>query len=340
MKNPNIVFTAPCVAELVDKEIERELGASDVLIRIMTTTVSAGTERANLIGDPNVAGKSPGCVKFPRQAGYSAGGVVVAVGEGVTRVKVGDRVAASWTKHAAYCVCSEERVYLLPPSVSFAEAALVHITTFPLAAIRKCRTEIGESAIVMGLGVLGLIGVELLHAAGAAPIIAVDPVPEKRALALTLGADHALDPFAPDFAEKVKEITGGGAHVALEITGRGEGLDMVLDGMRDFGRVALLGCTRSSDFTIDYYRKVHCPGITLVGAHTMARPKTESSAGWWTERDDAEAILRLLALGRIDLARLVEETHSPKDAPAVYERLAKGGAFPVVQFDWTRVEEE
>ena len=340
MKNPNIVFTAPCVAELVDKEMGRDLGTNDVLIKIVTTTVSAGTERANLVGDPNVSGKSAAHVKFPRQLGYSAAGVVAAVGEGVTRVKVGDRVAASWTKHAAYFVCSEKRVYPLPPSVDFPEAALVHIATFPLAAIRKCRTEIGESAIVMGLGVLGLVGIELLHAAGAAPIIAVDPVREKRELALSLGADYALDPFAPDFAERAKELTGGGAQVALEITGRGEGLDMVLDCMRDFGRVALLGCTRSSDFTIDYYRKVHRPGITLVGAHTRARPKVDSSGGWWTELDDAEAVLRLLTLGRIDLARLVEETYSPKDAPAVYERLAKGGAFPVVQFDWTRLEEE
>jgi threonine dehydrogenase-like Zn-dependent dehydrogenase len=60
--------------------------------------------------------------------------------------------------------------------------------------------ELGESAIVMGLGVLGIIAVELLHAAGAYPIIAVDPVEKKRDQALSLGADYALDPFAPDFA--------------------------------------------------------------------------------------------------------------------------------------------
>ncbi|MBR0326444.1 MAG: theronine dehydrogenase, partial [Clostridia bacterium] len=98
--------------------------------------------------------------------------------------------------------------------------------------------------------------------------------------------------------------------------------------------------TRNSDFNIDYYRKVHCPGINIVGAHTMARPKTESSVNAWTERDDAEAIIRLISLGRLNLSRLVEETYTPKDAPAVYDRLAKNAAFPVVQFDWSGMGED
>ena len=337
--NRSIYFTAPCVVEILDKEIPTP-AADEVLVKINRTTISAGTERANLIGDPNVNSTKPGSVEFPRRGGYSAAGTVVAVGANVTSHKVGDRVACSWTKHAEYFAVRESRAYKLPDSVSDAAAALVHIATFPMAAIRKCRLEIGESAIVMGLGVLGILAVELLHAAGAAPIIAVDPVPEKRDLALKLGADYALDPFAPDFADRAKEISGGGVKVAIEVTGKGQGLDMVLDCMARFGRVALLGCTRSSDFSIDYYRKVHGPGITLVGAHTDARPKKESSDGWWTEKDDAEAIIKLIELGRLNFSVLVEEVASPLDAPAIYDRLAKSPAFPIVQFDWTKLEEK
>ena len=128
----------------------------------------------------------------------------------------------------------------------------------------------------MGQGVLGLLALPLLRAAGAIPIIAVDPVAEKRAKALSAGADAALDPFAEDFADTAREITGGGARVGIEVTGFGAGLDGILDCMGRFGRVALLGCTRNKEFSIDYYRKVHAPGITLVGAHTMARPGQES----------------------------------------------------------------
>ena len=334
MKNPNIVFTAPYVTEIIEKEIP-ELKENEVLVESVRHTISAGTERANLVGDPNVSPTREARVKFPRQCGYSAAGRVVKVGEAVTRVKVGDRVACSWTKYSRYNALSENKVYLLPDSVGFDEASMVHIATFPMGALRKCRMEVGESAIVMGLGILGMLGVGLLRAAGAVPLIAVDPVAERRAQALAMGADYALDPFAPDFVETVKALTGGGVKVALEVTGKGQGLDMVLDCMARFGRVALLGCTRNADFTIDYYRKVHWPGVTLVGAHTMARPKMESSDGWWTELDDAEAIIKLIAANRLDFKSLIAQTHKISEAPAVFDRLAKEPSFPVVQFDWT-----
>lgn len=335
MKNPNIIFSSPGVVETVAREVP-EVAPGKVLVRSVRDTISPGTERANLLGDPNVNSTKPAEVKFPRQGGYSISGVVEAVGEGVTTVSVGDRVACSWTKHAKYNLLPESRVYRLPESLGFDTGALIHIATFPLAAIRKCRLELGESAIVMGLGVLGMIAVKLLRAAGATPIIAVDLVEAKRAEALQNGADYALDPRKPDFADTVKRLTGGGVKVAIEVTGRGEGLDSVLDCMARFGRVALLGCTRSSDFSIDYYRKVHGPGITLVGAHTNARPTLDSSDGWWSERDDAFALLKLAETGRLDLASMVAEVVSPSDAVEVYDRLAHEPSFPVVQFDWER----
>ena len=105
--------------------------------------------------------------------------------------------------------------------------------------------------------------------------------------------------------------------------------------MARFGRVALLGCTRSSDFSIDYYRKVHGPGITLVGAHTDARPNADSSGGWWTQADDMQAVMKLHEMGRLKLSSLVDETHSPEKATEIYNRLCNDKTFPIVQFDWS-----
>ena len=336
MKVKQIVFTKPCVAELLEKEIDAPK-SNEVQVRLAVSTISSGTERANLIGDPNIDIVGSGSVIFPRTAGYSSSGVVEAVGEGVTEFKVGDKVAMSWTTHKQVINMDKNLVYKLPESVSFNDGALIHISTFPMAAIRKCRLEIGESAIVMGMGVLGLVAIPLLKTAGAVPVIAVDPVPEKREKALSVGADYALDPFAEDFAKTVKEITGGGAKVGIEVTGIGAGLDGILDCMARFGRVALLGCTRNKDFTIDYYRKVHGPGITLVGAHTQARPQYESRDGWWTQRDDVKTTLKLTEMGRIKLSDMIDEIHSPVDAPEVYTRLANEKSFPMVQFDWRKL---
>ncbi|MBQ4259548.1 MAG: zinc-binding dehydrogenase [Lachnospiraceae bacterium] len=339
MKSRNILFTGPSVAALVEDEIGAPK-ANEVQVRLTMSTVSSGTERANLVGDPNVSMGTGNQVIWPRALGYSSCGVIEAIGSDVTDLKVGDRVAMAWTTHRELININHtdiyERAHVYPVSnkISDENAALFQIGTFPLAAIRKCGLEIGESAIVMGMGILGLFAIPLLKAAGAAPVIAVDPVPEKREKALASGADFAFDPYDPNFAKQVKEVTGGGANVGIEVTGVGAGLDGILDCMAPFGRVALLGCTRNKNFTIDYYGKVHCPGITLIGAHTMARPKFESSKGWWTQKDDIQALIKLTEMGRINLASLVDEIHSPAEAPDVYTRLANEKSFPIVQFDW------
>ena len=335
MTNPNIIFTAPNVAEVIDKPMP-EPGPGQILIRTARTCISSGTERANLIGDPMVGidVKDGAPAVFPRQAGYSAAGVVEAVGEGVKSVRPGDRVAAGWTKHAAFNVVAERRVYRLPDGLPPEEAAWTHIATFPMAALRKCRLEFGESVLVMGQGVLGQLAVKLARAAGAAPVVVGDPDAAKRERALALGADFAIAPSASDFGERVEAVTDGGARVVVEVTGVDRALDNALDATARFGRVALLGCTRHSNFAIDYYRKVHGRGVTLIGAHTLARPSFDSSSGWWCERDDGLAFLRLLSLGRLSLAGFTQEVHPVSDAPAVYARLAAGGPFPTVQFDW------
>ena len=351
----SILFTARNKAELVE-EPKPEAKAGEVVVKLHRSCISSGTERANVTGVPDGAtgifgDENDMRVTWPRRGGYSSSGVVESVGEGVSSVKPGDRVATSWSWHKQYMNLPEGQVYRIPENVSFQDAAFAHISTFPSAAIRKCRLEFGEPAIVMGQGVLGQLAVKLLRAAGAAPVIAADPVPEKRREALALGADFAFDPLAPDFAAQVKSVTesdrrthtgrksGAGAKVAIEVTGNGAALNTVLDAVAPFARVALLGCTRDSNFTINYYRKVHAQGVSLIGAHTMARPDVESSNGWWTTRDDAQAFLKMLSLGRISLDGFVAEVHSPAECEDVYARLCAGGAFPVVQFDWTRIEE-
>ena len=349
MTNPNIVFTSAGVAELVDRPMP-EPKPGEVLVRVVRSCISSGTERANLIGVPDggvgIFGTAT-TTTWPRQCGYSTSGVVEKLGEGVTGLKVGDRVAMSWTLHSAYVCVPAENAYLIPDGVSFEQAALTHISTFPMAAVRKCRLEIGEGAIVMGQGILGQLAVLILKAAGATPVIAADPVAEKRTRALALGADFALDPTAQDFVAQAKalcpseyrkifgRVEMSGPKVGIEVTGVGAALNGVLDVIAPFGRIALLGCTRDSDFTVDYYHKVHGRGVTLVGAHTACRNSDESAPGWWTQRDDAQAFLWLLALGRISLDGFVDEVHKISACGDVYARLARGGAFPVVQFDWT-----
>lgn len=338
MKCKQIVFTEKNKAELLTVDVN-EPAENEVMVETMVSTISCGTERANITGDPNVNAFGASGVYFPRMSGYNSAGIVVKKGAEVKSVDIGDRVVVYWGQHKSYNVVPEEQVVKIEDdSVSLETAAMSFISTFPMAAIRKTRLEMGESAIVMGLGILGMIAVKLLRAAGAVPIIAADPNPKRREIALKNGADYAFDPLCKGFSEEVKKVTGGGVNVAIEVTGVGAGFNEALDCMARFGRIALLGCTRNSDFTVDYYKKIHAPGITVIGAHTMARPEVESHTGWFTHRDDINAVLKLCG-GRLCLENLIEETHSPDECPEVYNRLVFDKDFPiVVQFDWRKLK--
>ena len=332
-KLKQVVFTDVKKAEYLVSEVDFDhIGAHQVLVKSMFTTVSPGTEKANLMGDETV-----GCV-FPKVLGYNCAGEVVKVGEKVQSVKVGDRVVVYWSGHRNYNLSDESRVIKIEyDDISYQTAAVSFITTFPLAAIRKVKVEIGESLMVMGLGLLGQLAVKLARVAGACPVIACDPIAERREEALKNGADYVFNPFDEDFAAQVKAVSGGGVQAAIEVTGFGAGLDETLDCMAQFGRVALLGCTRNSDFSIDYYRKVHCPGITLIGAHTNARAEKESTHGNYTHNDDVRAVLKLCVSGRLHLTDIIKETHLPSECGEIYRRLADGKDFPIgLQFDWRK----
>jgi len=346
MKSKQIVFTKVNTAELVDYEYGQP-EAHQVVVETVFSAISCGTEKANVSGDNNVSivKDENTVIEFPRYPGYSSSGIVVAKGSGVTSVEVGDSVAmgessVSEACHKKYNVIAENKVIKFDErKVSFQEAAFSYISTFPMAALRKTQLEIGESMLVMGLGILGLMAVQFAKAAGAVPVIAVDPVAERREKALKFGADFAFDPFDADFVEKVKAVTNGGAKAAIEVTGLGAGLNQCLDCMAKFGRIALLGCTRDKNFTVDYYRKVHGPGIQLIGAHTAARPRYESYPGYFTWQDDAKTMLKLCEMGRINLRDMIDEAYSPEDCFQVYTRLINDRNFPAVsQFDWRNIK--
>lgn len=338
MKTKQIIFTKPCIAELLEAECLPPT-EHEVSVSLEYSAISSGTEKANLIGLRNGTDIAEGEeAVFPRTVGYSAAGVVTEIGKGVSSVNVGDRVIVFWGKHKKNITVSENNVLKIPDEVTSEEASMALISTFPLGAIRKARLEIGESAMVMGLGILGIFAVQELKAAGAYPVIAVDPIEERRDFALKMGADFALDPTDDNFAKNVIALSNGGVNVCIEVTGLGIGLIQALDCMKRFGRVALLGCTRSSKFEIDYYGKVHGPGISLIGAHTMARPYTESSPGLWTDRDDLRAVLNLIKGNRLNFKDMICEIHSPTEAGEIYSRLANDKKFPIgVLFDWRNI---
>ncbi|MBQ7386548.1 MAG: zinc-binding alcohol dehydrogenase [Clostridia bacterium] len=335
MESKQIIFTAKHKAELLDVDMPKISSERDVLTLMEYTVISGGTERACIMGMPNAGGDN-----FPKYLGYCGVGRVIQIGSAVTSVAVGDRVLVYHGDHAKYNVRPEADITKVEDdSVSSLDAAFVIIASMGLGGVRKLEIELGESAMVMGLGLLGIFAVQFARQSGAYPVIAADLNPERRALALKLGADYAFDPSSPTFVEDVKRVTGGnGVNATVEVTGVSAAMRQALECASFMGRISLLGCTRVSDCSVDYYQQVHKPGVKLIGAHNFIRPKHESYPHHWTHQDDCKAILKLIASGRISVAPIVSRVVSPEDAPEVYNQLCDDPKFPMgTVFDWRNI---
>ncbi|MBR2907961.1 MAG: zinc-binding alcohol dehydrogenase [Clostridia bacterium] len=335
MKSKKIVFTAPHKAELLEVDV-RALKDNEVLTEMEYTVISGGTERANIMAMPNAGGN-----KFPKSLGYCGVGRVIEIGSAVKSVAVGDRVLVYHGKHMKYNIRPEADVTKVEnDEIDSLDAAFVIIATMGLGGVRKLEVEVGESAMVMGLGLLGTFALQFLRISGACPLIAADLNPARRELALKLGADYAFDPSAPDFVEQVKKVTKGkGVRATVEVTGVSAAMKQALECASWMGRISLLGCTRISDTAVDYYQQVHRPGVKLIGAHNLVRPKVESYPHHWTHQDDCKATLDLLAAGRIQVSPIVSRVVSPEDAPEVYNQLCDDPLFPMgTVFDWKTIE--
>lgn len=329
MKRDSIVFTAPGRAELQSCEwTAPELKRDEVYLETECTLISPGTERACLLGLTDET--------FPKYLGYSAVAKVLRAGD-EAGFQPGERVAVYHSIHSSHLVKqARDLVRIEDDALSAHTAVFSIIAAMGLQGVRRARPEFGESLAVMGLGLLGLFAVRCSYLSGLYPVIAVDFNERRRKLALEFGADVAFSPDEPDLAEKIRHLTGGhGADVVVEVTGNPDALNGALDFTAPGGRVTLTGCSRTPTHEIDFYHKVHRPGISIIGAHNMARPLHDARPGCWTMREDMALLLRLFSAGRIQPELLVDQVASPKEAPAIFERIARGDPELLgVIFDW------
>lgn len=331
MKRKQIFFTEVGKAELLEVNLP-EIKEDEALVKMEHTVVSGGTEYACLMGLKNTSGR------FPTSLGYCGIGIAKEVGSAIKDIKPGDRVLVSGGVHSDYNIRTEERLTKVEDdSISSLEAAFVIIAAMGLGGVRKLEIEIGESAMIMGQGLLGLFATQFCRLSGANPVIAVDLNEERRNLALKLGADYAFDPTDKDFVEKVKAVTKGkGVNACVEVTGISSALNQSLECASWMGRISLLGCTRVSDSAIDYYQQVHKPGVKLIGAHNFVRPQFESYPHHWTRKDDYNAILDMISTKRLEVMPIISRVCKPEEASQVYKELAENNAtFPIgTVFDW------
>ena len=348
-----VVFTGSGEVELEDFELENP-AQGEILIETLYTVISPGTERAALLAEPNTITRAKG---FPFVPGYANVGRIIEVGDAAEPYRPGQLVA-TMLQHASHGLLPATTGpgllpegyadklggsyspngpatprHLIWPLADTLDAdrqkasASFTISKVGLLGVRRARIELGESVLIMGLGAVGLSAAQYARLAGALPVLGLDPSPVRRKSAEAFGLDAVYGDGS--------ELASAPA-VVIEATGTPEAIPQAFQLCARNGRVVLLGSTRGVTSEVNFYTDVHLKGLTVLGAHELTRPVHESTAGDWTTWDDAGLVLRLIAAGRLDPARLVTHTLSADQAAEAYGVVRDAPDALLVLLDWTK----
>ena len=338
-----LLLTEPRQLEMADLP-RPKVGPRDVLVEVRACGI-CGSDVHGYDG-------SSGRRIPPLVMGHEAAGVVAEVGRDVTSVRPGERVtfdSTIWCGTCAYCrrgqvnlcdrrqvlgvSCGEYRrdgafaeyvvvpewiVYPLPPSIPFAHAALIEAVSVAVHAAARTPVQIGDCAVVVGAGMIGLLTLQAVQLKGCSRCVAVDLDPAKLAMAKTLGATDVIQAGGEtDVAEAVRSITDGhGADVVLEAVGVPASVQTAASVVRKGGHVTLIGNVAPSvPFSL---QTVVTREITIAGSC--------ASSG------EYPVCIDLLARGRIQVEPLIS-AHAPlEEGPAWFDKLYQGtpGVFKVV----------
>jgi threonine dehydrogenase-like Zn-dependent dehydrogenase len=237
-------------------------------------------------------------------------------------LQVGDRVAST-QGHTSHFVTAPNRLLKVSSTdVPPEEAVFFNLGAIALQGVRKTRIELGETALVLGQGLIGLLALQLSKLSGAFPLIAADLTDSRLETSKSMGADYTLNPEDADFSTQLNDITkDDGPTVVIEATGHPDAISTALDVAGWGARVVLLASTRGETPKVNFYRDVHKKGLILYGAHNSIRPRQESSPNFWTLEDDSLLLLTLIAQKRFNVAPLISHRVPGEDAPKAYQLL-------------------
>ena len=312
-----------------------EIGADEVLIRVKACGI-CGSDVHGMDG-------STGRRIPPVIMGHEASGIIERVGSGVAEWSVGERVTfdstvvtrqdfysqkgvfnlsdyrrvlgvscAEYRQHGAFAefvAVPQSVLYRLPDGLSFEQAAMAEPVSVAFHAVNLIPSEINDSAIVVGCGMIGLFVVQALRIKGCGTIIAIDLDPSRLDMALKFGADHAFRADDPEIVEKVRAVTRGrGADIAVEVVGITPTVNLAINAVRKGGKIGLVG---------NLSPKVELP-LQVVVTRQLTIYGSCASAG------EYPACLDMIASGRVKVDEMISAVVSLEEAGTWFDRLYRG----------------
>jgi polar amino acid transport system substrate-binding protein len=346
-------------------EIPRpELRRGGVLVRTHYSAVSAGTERVKVeTGEKSLIQKAmarPDLVKqvvdFARQngvqaaiqkvqarldtlatLGYSCAGEVIEVGEGVTDLSPGDRVACggAGASHCEVTFVARNLVVRVPHEVGLDAASLTTIAAIAMQGLRQANVAFGGTVVIVGAGLLGVLAIRLARAAGCR-VIAIDRDARRVERARELGAHLALETNDPGLVAAVQTFSRYGADAALitAATDSAEPVELAAELLRDRGVAVIVGDVGMGVSRDPMYMKE----LSLVMSRSYGPGRYDPAyeeegrdypIGYvrWTEQRNMEAVLDLMATGALDVTPLLTPKFPVEEGHKAYEAIRQNGAY-------------
>ena len=325
------------------------------LVKVAASLVSAGTERMLVeFGEKSLLGKArsrPDLVRQvvdkmkregalptlqaafnrldqPMALGYSSAGTIVAMGDGMEGFKVGQRVACAgggYAVHAEYDLVPRLLLTPLPESVDFESAAFTTLGAIALHGFRLADPQIGENVAVIGLGLLGLLAGQIAAAAGCL-VFGIDTNPQRVALAASLGLSACLRDQAVDSAQAFTLNRGFDLVLICADTPSNDPVELAALIARDRARIVATGAVGLTFPRKIYYEKE----LSFVNSRSYGPGRYDASyeengrdypVGYvrWTEARNFQAVVDLMAGGKLKVAPLITHRFPIEKAAAAYE---------------------
>jgi len=351
-----LIAIAPRTPMLREYE-EPELGPRQIRIRTELASPKHGTELVGYRDDPaahrpydprwGAVLPMPDRQGFPRPLGNMAVGIVTECGPEVQRHKVGDRVFGHFPIRETHTV-DQDHADPVPEGLS-PEAVVCLDPAVMAFAMRDARIGLGDRVAIFGLGAIGLMAVQLARLAGADWIVAVDPIPARRELARTLGADVVLDTTEEDgdtglairkltetgmhraevprvrhriiggYWEQPSQVNQLGVDVAVEASGSTRALHQAIRATRFGGTVCLISFYGSEAVGLHLGEEFHINRLQLVSARAESQPMRDAPG--WTLGRMVETALGWLASGRLRTDGIITPVVAFADSVEAYREI-------------------
>ena len=279
---------------------------------------------------------------LPDKLGYSCSGFVIKKGNNVNNINIGDRVACAgvgFASHSEINYIPKNLFTKIPDNVDLSDAAYIAVGAIALQSVRNANVRIGEKVGVIGLGLLGLITVQLLQSAGC-KVIGFDIQESKVKLSQQLGIDKAVNSTDYDILEVTTEFTKGYGLDAVIITASTKSNQPMIDAgkiCRDKGRVVVVGDIQTSFPRNVYYEKE----LELIisrsyGPGRYDKTYEENGIDYpygyirWTEQRNMGAFLELLSSNKINLKGITTHVFNIDDADQAYSLIEESNNKEVV----------